>query len=73
MAEVKDIVIKGNLYHDWIISAITCVLEKDEQLIRRLFETQAYNAEGVYRLKLFVEGRWKHITVDDYIPCKPFG
>jgi len=26
---------------------------------------------GFYRLKLFIEGNWKNITIDDYIPCWP--
>lgn len=39
LSEVRDIETSGNLHHDWLLSSIICILEKDEQLIRRLFET----------------------------------
>ena len=42
LSEVKDIT-KGHLHHDWLICAIICLLEKNEQLITRLFETKQYN------------------------------
>ena len=51
-------VVKGHVNLDWLITAIVCLLEKDEQLITRLFKTEQYCAEGVYRLALFVQGRW---------------
>ena len=47
------------------------ILEKDEKLVRRLFEVTEYNSEGIYRISLYVQGRWKTITIDDYIPCLP--
>ena len=51
------------------------MLEKDEQLIKRLFEggTTEYCEEGIYRLSLYIAGRWRTVTIDDYIPCLPFG
>lgn len=64
---------KNNINHDWLICALTCIIEKDEQLIKRLFEVNEYNDEGIYRLSLYVQGRWKTITIDDYIPCVPRG
>lgn len=48
---------------------MVCLVERNEQLIRRIFESKIYSEEGVYRLSLFVTGRWQTITVDDYIPC----
>ena len=61
------------MHHDWLISAIICLIEKNVQLITRLFETKEYNAEGVYRLSLYVQGRWQTLTIDDYMPCSPHG
>ena len=51
------------------------MLEKDEQLIKRLFKggTTEYCDEGIYRLSLYIAGRWRTVTVDDYIPCLPYG
>jgi len=33
--------------------------------------TKSYNDEGIYRVSLYVNGRWQSLTVDDYIPCHP--
>ena len=57
LSEVKEIS-KGHIHHDWLICAIISLLEKNEQLVRRLFETKTYMAEGVYRISLYVQGRW---------------
>ena len=32
-----------------------------------------YFIKAGHRVNLFVNGEWKEITVDDYIPCKPGG
>ena len=71
-AQIKNIV-KGNVQNDWFLTAVVCLLEKNEQLIKRLFETKEANEEGVYRVSLYVTGRWRTITVDDYIPCHANG
>ena len=63
---------KGILKNEHFHSAIAAILLKNENLIKRLFETKEYNEEGVYRLKLCDNGRWRVITIDDYIPCYPF-
>ena len=38
-------------------------------LVERLFITQKYNEEGLYRLKLCKNGEWMEVTIDDYFPC----
>ena len=38
-------------------------------LVERLFITQRYNEEGLYRLKICKNGEWMEVTVDDYFPC----
>ena len=45
------------------------MIVKNENLIKRLFETKHYNDEGVYKLRLCRNGRWQTITIDDFIPC----
>ena len=57
LSEIREIS-KGNLNHDWLICAIACLLEKNEQLIKRLFVTKEYSKLGIYRVTLFVQGRW---------------
>lgn len=39
------------------------------ELVQRLFITQKYNEDGLYRLKLCKNGEWMEVTIDDYFPC----
>ena len=52
----------------WFLSACACLAERPS-LIRRLFITQEYNKEGIYRLRILKNGEWQLVTIDDYIPC----
>jgi hypothetical protein len=40
-------------------------------LIDRLFIDKYYNSYGLYTLKLFINGTWEKVYIDDYIPCFP--
>ena len=42
-------------------------------LVERLFITQKYSEEGLYRVKLCKNGDWVEITIDDYFPCTEKG
>lgn len=42
-------------------------------LVERLFITQKYNEEGLYRIKVCKNGEWMEVTVDDYFPCTAEG
>ncbi|EQD29290.1 hypothetical protein B1A_20786, partial [mine drainage metagenome] len=35
-------------------------------LVERLFLTNTYNEEGVYRVKICKNGEWQEVVVDDY-------
>lgn len=48
-------------------------MAENPSLVERLFLTKEYNEEGVYRVKLFKNGEWMEIVVDDYFPCLPNG
>ena len=37
--------------------------------MKRLFITQEYNEEGIYKLRVCKNGEWIIVTIDDYIPC----
>ena len=63
---------KGILKNEHFHSAIAAILLKNENLIKRLFETKEFNEEGVYKLKICDTGRWRVVTIDDFIPCYPF-
>ena len=36
--------------------------------MKRIFESNKINEEGVYCLKIFQTNVWKYIIIDDYIP-----
>lgn len=69
--EPNDI-LQGNLGDCWFLCAVSCIAEMPN-LVERLFLTKEYNEEGIYRVKLFKNGEWMEIVVDDYFPCLPCG
>jgi calpain-15 len=54
------------------MSALSSLAEMPEH-VEKLFITQAYNEEGVYRLRICNNGAWVEVTVDDYFPCMENG
>ena len=42
-------------------------------MVRRLFITEEYNEEGIYKIKIFKNGEIVVVTIDDYIPCRHNG
>jgi calpain-15 len=38
-------------------------------LIKRLFLTNYYCEEGIYKIKICKGGVWIHVVIDDYFPC----
>ena len=54
----------GNLY---FLSTLTCLAEK--KLIERIFDRPDISENGVYVLKVYIQGKLKLIAVDDFFPC----
>jgi hypothetical protein len=69
--EQSDI-IQGKLGNCWFMVA-ACALTGKDQYLRRLFDSQAVQKNGIYRIRLCKNGEWQVVTVDDYIPCYPRG
>ena len=51
-------------------SALSSLAEK-YNLIKRIFKTDNYNENGIYQIKLCVNGEWITVVIDDYFPCIP--
>ena len=51
-------------------SALSSLAEK-YNLIKRLFKTEYYNDNGIYQIKLCINGEWTTVVIDDYFPCIP--
>ena len=51
-------------------SALSSLAEK-YNLIKRIFKTEYYNENGIYQIKLCINGEWTTVVIDDYFPCIP--
>lgn len=60
---------QGQLGDCWFLSALSSLAER-KGLVKRLFITQEYNEEGIYKIKMFKNGEIVIVTIDDYIPCR---
>jgi calpain-15 len=67
-----DDIKQGALGDCWFMCALSSLAEMP-QLVERLFITQKYNDEGIYRIKICKNGEWMEVTIDDYFPCSPEG
>lgn len=64
-----DDLLQGKVGDCWFLSALAVVAERPD-LIRRLFETMSdMNEHGVVEVRLFVDGFWKNIVMDNFLPC----
>ena len=59
---------QGSLGDCYFLSPLSVLSEKESR-IRKLFVTDKANAYGVYAVKIFKNGEWKEVVIDDYIPC----
>jgi len=58
---------QGGVGDCWFMSALAVVAERHD-LIARLFTDTARNAAGCYQVRLFMDGKWRSIVVDDMLP-----
>ena len=59
---------QGGVGDCWFMSALAVVAQRHD-LVARLFAADtARNAPGCYRLRLFLDGKWTSVTLDDQLP-----
>lgn len=61
----------GKVGDCWFLSALAVVAER-EDLIQRLIELRSYKHNdkyGIIDVTLFVDGYWKKIVLDNFLPC----
>lgn len=63
---------KGLFPSDFLASCISSLAER-EQNIKRLIEEQSYTETGFYYVRINVNGVWRYVIVDQYIPVHTDG
>ena len=63
-------VLQGGVGDCWFLSALAVVAERDD-LISNIVVTRPHlDPSGQSTFRLFIDGDWRLITVDNYLPCK---
>ena len=70
---IKPEDIYQNELGDCYLLASSSAVAEDPDRIKRLFETKQVDPVGKYHLNLFLEGIWREVVVDDYIPVRSDG
>mmetsp|Transcript_27152 Transcript_27152/g.43613 ORF Transcript_27152/g.43613 Transcript_27152/m.43613 type:complete len:797 (+) Transcript_27152:3202-5592(+) len=60
---------QGRLGDCWLLSALS-LLATRQDLVEKLFvSTEPIKQGGPYKIRLFIDGNWKVVNVDDLFPC----
>lgn len=61
---------QGGLGNCWLMAALAA-LSEHEGAVESIFLTKEVNPRGKYKVRLFdpQEEKWKHIVVDEFVPC----
>lgn len=60
---------QGGVGDCWFMSALAVVAERPDLIIRLFCGETARNQAGCYQLRLFLDGAWQAVSVDDRLPC----
>ena len=58
----------GRISFPYFFSVLSTLLSEYPSIIQQIILNKEYNKEGQYQVKLFVDGEFKIITIDDYFP-----
>ena len=64
---------QGMIGNCWFLAAVAVVAERRPELLTRLFWNSEISEVGLYAVKLFVNGEWRWILVDDLLPVNAIG
>ena len=57
----------SNLATSYFSLGLNCI-KGNKTLLRKMFESQKPNLQGIYYVKIFQANVWKYMIIDDHIP-----
>ncbi len=60
---------QGELGDCYFLSSLSSIAESPERIIRLFEDQNEINDKGIYFVKLCIDGIWRYVIIDDYIPC----
>jgi hypothetical protein len=65
-----DHILQGGVGDCWFLSAVAVLAERRD-LIEKVIPDSELHPSGKVNFKLFIDGHWKDVIVDTYLPCRP--
>lgn len=63
----NNIISSSGFASKYLLQGLNCI-KGSKDLLRKMFETQKPNLQGVYLVKIFQGNIWKYVIIDDNIP-----
>ena len=60
---------QGRVGDCWFLSALAVVAERPDLILRLFGKYTQLNEFGICQVNLFLDGYWKAVTVDNFLPC----
>ena len=58
----------GRISLPYFYAVLSALVSKYPSIIQKIILTKEYNEKGKYQVKLFIDGKFQTITIDDYFP-----
>ena len=62
--------LQGSVGDCWFLAALAVVAERGSELLRRNVLTPEFSSHGHYIFRLFIDGKWQLLSVDDHLPVR---
>ena len=66
----SDDVVQGQLGNCWFLSALSILANRQDLMNQVILSKGAIPEDGKLEFALFIDGYWKLINVDNYLPCR---
>lgn len=65
-----DDIAQGSVGNCWFCACISALAGARETVVTRLFYPPTYNPRGIYAVNVFIDGEWRAVLIDDFLPTK---